>query len=329
MPTVLVSSKNEVSEGDSHVKLFKEHGFDVKLVNDYDFSMGLASDHDVIDILQGVSATIAKGTRFPSQILNNLPDLRVIARAGVGFDRVDLDSATANDVVVTITPNANHEAVAEHAMSFIFALSKLLYDQSIRLGEWNNYIRRPIRGSTLGVVGLGRIGKSLAVRANAMKMKIVATEQFPDNAFIEKYGIELVSLDDLLKVSDYVSLHCPLSDDTHGMINSDKLKLMKDDASLVNTARGGLVVESDLADALKSGEIASAGLDVFEQEPTSQNNPLYQIDNVILSPHIAGSDYTSTHDMSMEAANSIIKLYQGVWPEGSVVNTKVKDGWSW
>ena len=122
--------------------------------------------------------------------------------------------------------------------------------------------------SGLGIVGLGRIGKSLAVRAQAMKMDVIATESMPDEAFVEQHGIELLDLNELLRRADHVSLHCPLSDETRGLINSEALDLMRPDATLVNTARGGLVVEADLVDALKSGRIEGAGLDVFEQEPT-------------------------------------------------------------
>ena len=183
--------------------------------------------------------------------------------------------------------------------------------------------------SGLGIVGLGRIGKSLAVRAQAMKMDVIATESMPDEAFVEQHGIELLDLNELLRRADHVSLHCPLSDETRGLINSEALDLMRPDATLVNTARGGLVVEADLVDALKSGRIEGAGLDVFEQEPTDTDNSLYDLDNVILSPHIAGSDHLSREHMGTEAATCIISLSQGRWPDGAVVNGELKGRWRW
>ena len=267
----------------------------------------------------------------PAAVLDALPNLRVVARAGVGFDKVDVAAATANDVVVTITPNSNYEAVAEHALSLIFALAKTLVsgDKTVRAGKWSRMPRRPLRDSTLGIVGLGRIGKSLALRALAMKMHVVATEQLPDESFVEKHDIELVDLDNLLETADFVSLHCPLTDETRGMINSERLALMKPTAALVNTACGGLVVESDLADALESGGIASAGLDVFEQEPAARGNRLFELDNVIVSPHVAGLDDLSTKAMRTEAANCIISLSKSEWPDGAVVNDELIGRWRW
>ena len=181
----------------------------------------------------------------------------------------------------------------------------------------------------LGIVGLGRIGKSLATRALAMKMLVVAAELQPDPVFVEQNGIELVGLDALLERADYVSLHCPLSDETRGLVDGAKLALMKPTAYLVNTARGGLIVEADLAAALRSDVIAGAGLDVFEQEPPGKDNPLYELDNVILSPHVAGLDELAVEEMGNEAANNIINLSQGRWPEGAVVNDDFRGKWRW
>ena len=162
-----------------------------------------------------------------------------------------------------------------------------------------------------------------------MKMKIIAAEAMPDGAFVEEHGIELVNLAALFERSDYISLHCPLTDETHSMIDSQALSLMKPGVSIVNTARGGLIVEADLFHALKAGLISGAGLDVFEQEPTLEDNPLYELDNVVLSPHVAGSDYLSRQEMGIEAANCIIDLFNGRWPDGAVVNAELREKWCW
>ena len=331
MPTVLISQNRQDQDDGPHQSLFRENGFEVRTVVDFPFSRGLTSDEHVIEVLEGASAVIAGGTRYTANVLKNLPDLRVIARAGVGFDKVDIAAATANDVVVTITPNANYEAVAEHAMTLVMALAKSLLsgDKTLRGGEWANNPRMPLRGSTLGIVGLGRIGRSLAVRALGMQMHVVATELYPDEAFVKENGIELLDLDTLLRGADFISLHCPLTEDTGGMINSQKFALMKPGASLVNTARGGLIVEADLVDALRSGQIASAGIDVFEQEPAGPENPLYELDNVIVSPHVAGVDHLSVVAMKYDAADCIVSLYKGQWPDGSVINDELKGQWRW
>ena len=329
LPIVVVSG--ESTRPTSHVRMLEENGFEVRMVGDERFSGGLTGDGEVIEVLRGASAVIAHGERYSEVVLENLPDLRVVARNGVGFDKVDVAAATANDVVVTITPTANHQAVAEHALALIMGLAKFLVsaDKETRGGEWKRGQRKPLRGSTLGIAGLGRIGKSLAVRALGLKMQVIAAELYPDEAFVKQHGIELVDLDTLLQRADFVSIHMPLSDETSGIIDAGKLGLMKPTAYIVNTARGGLIVEADLDQALRSGQIAGAGIDVFEQEPTDPKNPLYELDNVIVSPHVAGIDDVSSREMGIEAAQSIIDLSQGRWPEGAVINDGLKGKWRW
>ena len=331
MPTVVINTKEPVQDAGRYGKLLKENGFEIQVAKDTRFAFGMTSDEELIDLLKGASAVVAGSTPYTAEVIQNLPNLRVIARTGVGFDKIDVAAATANRVVVTITPNSNYEAVAEHTMALIFAIAKSLVgvDKNVRLGLWPNSTKKPIRHSVLGIVGLGRIGKSLAVRAQAMKMQVIAVESMPDNAFVEKHGIEIVSLTTLFEESDYITLHCPLTDDTRGIVNSATLALMKPEVSIINTARGGLIVEADLIHALKSKRISSAALDVFEQEPTLPGNPLYELDNVILSPHVAGSDYMSRQAMGTEATNCIIDLAKGGWPEGSVVNPELKGKWHW
>ena len=311
--------------------MLEEAGFELRVVEDDRFSRGLTGDAHVVEVLSGASAVIAHGEVYSAAVLEGLPDLRVVARSGVGFDRVDIAASTSNDVVVTITPTANHESVAEHALALIMGLAKFLVreDRSTRGGEWKREQRRPLRGSTLGVVGLGRIGRSLAVRALGLKMQVIAAEVYPDKAFVKQHGIELVDLDALLERADFVSIHLPLSDETSGIIDGGKLSLMKPSAFIVNTARGELIVEAELVEALKSGKIAGAGIDVFEQEPSDSKNPLFELNNVIVSPHVAGIDDVSTEDMGTEAAQSIIDLSQGRWPEDCIVNTDLKGDWRW
>jgi phosphoglycerate dehydrogenase-like enzyme len=311
--------------------MLKRAGFEINLIENDRFPRGHASDEEEIELLQGASAVIAAGERYTRKVIESLPDLRSIARLGVGFDRVDVPAATANDVVLTITPNSNHEAVAEHAFALIMAVAKSIVskDKAMRAGEWPTRPLMPIRGATLGIVGLGRIGRDLAVRALAMKMNVLAAEPQPDMDFVHENGIQLLDLDALLKSSDYVSLNCALSEETRGLINRHKLALMKPTAALINTARGGLIVEADLIEALKSGQMGGAGLDVFELEPTDPDNQLYTMDNVVVSPHMAGNDVLSVEDMGNEAAQCVIDLFNGRWPDGAVVNNELKGRWSW
>jgi len=331
LPKVVINTKEAAEDAERFGGLLEQNGFQVQVVQDRRFAFGQTSAQELTDLLRGASAVVAGATPYAADVLQNLPDLRVIARTGVGFDKIDIAAATDNNVVVTITPNSNYEAVAEHAMMLIFAMAKSVVrvDKNTRLGLWPNSPNKPIRGSVLGIVGLGRIGKSLAVRAQAMKMEILAAEAMPDYAFIENHNIELVDMRMLFQRADYISLHCPLTDETRGLISKETLALMKTEASVINTARGGLVVETDLVNALKAGTIAGAGLDVFEREPTLPDDPFYGLDNVILSPHIAGSDHLSRQAMGIEAANCIIDLSKGRWPGSAVVNGELKEKWRW
>lgn len=328
---VAISHLYDRNDDVTFIRMLKEEGFEVTLISEERFCRGHASDEEAIELLSGVSAIIAAGDRYPSTVIESLPDLRLIARLGVGFDTVDVTSATANDVVLTITPKSNHEAVAEHAIALLMTLAKSIVsrDKAMRAGKWATQPLMSIRGATLGIVGLGRIGCSLATRALAMKMKILAVEPFPNMDFVRENEIQLLDLESLLMKADYVSLHCPLSNETSGLIDHTKLILMKPDSVLINTARGSLVVESDLIESLRSGQIGGAGLDVFECEPTNSSNPLYTMDNVVVSPHIAGNDTLSLDETRNEAAQYVIDLFNGRWPDGSVVNKELKGKWTW
>ena len=311
--------------------MLRDAGFQIRYVTDHSFALGLSSEQQTIDQLRGAAAVIAWGEQYTKRVLSALPELRVVARAGVGVDRVDIRAATECGIVVTITPTANFEAVAEHTLALLLAIAKSIIagDTSVRAGAWRRPALTPIRGTTLGIVGLGRIGRSLAVRALAMRMQVIATEKLPDREFADRHGIELVELDTLLARADYVSLHVPLTDETHGLIDRQRLGRMKPGSVLINTARGGLVVERDLFEALRSRQLRAAGLDVLEQEPAGAANPLFALENVVLSPHVAGDDSQAMENTATEAAECVIQLYQGQWPDAAVVNAELKRQWNW
>ena len=181
----------------------------------------------------------------------------------------------------------------------------------------------------VGIAGLGRIGKAVAVRGESFGMKLVAHEPLADHAFVAQLKITPLPFDQLLAESDYLTLHVPLSPDTRHLINRRALELMKPTAFLINTARGGLIREKDLADALKRKRIAGAALDVFEQEPPPADHPFFQLDNVVLTPHAAGVDLKSRDDMAMSAAQAIISLSRGEWPAEKIVNGEVRKIFRW
>ena len=195
-------------------------------------------------------------------------------------------------------------------------------------GTWRRRtIFIPLRGKTLGIVGLGRIGRSVAVRAAAFGMRIMAHEAFPDLEFAGQHAVEYVSLETLLRQSDFVSLHAPMMRDTKELINRDTLALMKRGSVLINTVRGGLVREADLVEALKSGHLAGAGLDVLAVEPPPADHPLLALDNVIVSPHVSALDSQAVEDMSLAAVRNILDILAGKWPTGSLVNPDVQAAW--
>jgi phosphoglycerate dehydrogenase-like enzyme len=288
------------------------------------------TEQELFDQLKGITATVAGSEPYTRRVLLAHPTLRAIARAGVGFDAVDLAAATERGIAVAITPGTNQDAVAEHTFTLILALAKHLIPQhhGTRAGLWPRQANLPLRGRTLGIAGLGRIGKAVALRGECFGMKLLAHEPYPDRVFVEKHGITLVTMERLFAESDFLTLHVPLTPESTHLINQRTLALMKPTSFLINTARGGLVSEKDLLEALKARRIAGAGLDVFEQEPPVPG-PLFEMDNVVLTPHAAGVDLRSRDDMALSAAQAIVKLSRGEWPADQVVNPEVKSRFRW
>jgi phosphoglycerate dehydrogenase-like enzyme len=289
------------------------------------------TEDELLHVLKGVTASVAGSEPYTRRVIEANPSLRVIARAGVGFDAVDVPAATARGIAVATTPGTNQDAVAEHTFLLILALAKRLLEQDhkIRAGEWPRQATLPLRGRTLGIAGLGRIGKSVAVRGAAFGMRLMAYEPYPDKAFVEQQRITLVPFEQLLAESDYLTLHMALSSDAKYLMNRRTLALMKPTAFLINTARGGLVSETDLVEALRTGRIAGAGIDVFEEEPPAKNHPYYSLNNIVLTAHTAGVDLQSRDDMALHAARAIAALSRGEWPEVQIVNPEVRAKFHW
>ena len=282
-------------------------------------------------MLPECEAIIAGGERISKELLESAPRLRAIARTGVGYDAVDIDAATARGVVVTITPGTNQESVAEQAFALLLAVARRIVenDRGIRAGGWGRTIVRPLREQTLGLAGLGRIGRAVVPRARAFGMRVLGFDVAGDPEADARLGVERRDFDDLLAESDVVSLHLPLTDRTRNLFDADRFARMKAGSILINTARGGLVDEAALAEALRSGHLAGAGLDVFQAEPTGAANPLLGLPNVVASPHIAGVDTLSVARMAEMAARCIVDLHRGRWPSDCVVNGGLIEGWSW
>lgn len=331
MPKVLICPEALRHAPGGHIDLLTDAGFEVLFPQNPEFGRGVCGEAEGIDELRAVDAVVAGAEHYTASTLDQLPQLRVIARNGVGYDRVDVAAATSKDIAVTITPTANHEAVAEHALALLLAVSKhiVVGDRATRAGQWPRDLIEPIRGKTIGLLGLGRIGRSMAMRAAALGMTVIAHDAFAAGAFAHEHRIEMVDFDTLLRRCDVLSIHCPINENTTGLINRDAFEKMKSTSILINTARGPIVNEADLIDALREGAIQGAGLDVFEVEPPAHDNPLFAMDNVVLTPHAAGADALAMRDMAIEAANCVVQLYRGHWPAEAVVNRELGERWKW
>ena len=286
------------------------------------------SEEELLSQLPGCLASLAGSEPYTRAVIAKAAPagLKVIARAGVGYDAVDLQAATDHGVAVCFAPGTNQEAVAEHAFALLLSLIRNVQrqDAAIRRGEWPRKAVGFARTTTLGIVGLGRIGKAMALRANVFGFTVLAAEIAPDLGFCEANRVALVPIEELLKKSDVVTLHVPKTQLTRNLIRRETLELMKPTAFVINTSRGGVVHEGDLYEALKAKRLAGAGLDVFEKEPPGAN-PLFTLDNVILTAHTAGVDRKSREDMARVPAQAIVKLLAGEWPEEWVVNPSVKE----
>ncbi|MCS6977112.1 MAG: phosphoglycerate dehydrogenase [Gemmatales bacterium] len=325
MPEVLIGPTTLTGKG-PYLDILREGGFTPVFT-------GLTqqlTEEELLHWLPGKVAVLAGSEPYTRRVLEACPQLRVIARVGVGYDAVDLEAASERGVVVTITPGANHDAVAEHVYALMLSLAKEVarQDRLLRSGVWSRRHTTPIRGGTLGIVGLGRIGKAVAQRASAFQLRVLAYEPFPDLDFVAQHRIELCSLEKLLAESDWVSLHLPLTSETRHLMNRETLRQMKPGAFLINTARGGLVCEADLVEALRSGRLGGAALDVFENEPCRES-PLFAFDNVVMTPHTAGVDERSVMDMAVLAARAVVLLSRGEWPAEWIVNPEARPRFRW
>ena len=277
------------------------------------------TEDDLISLIRGVDGIITGSHPYTRRVISAADKLKIISRTGAGFDTIDLEAATERGIIVTTTPDANSESVAELAMGLMLSVARCIPqgDRKIRRGDWSPHIGVELYQKTLGIVGLGKIGKRLAKRAHGFDMTILAYDLYQDEAFAAEYGVTYLPLDELLARADFVSIHSPLSPETSGLIGEPELKLMKPTAYLVNTARGPIVDEAGLIKALGAGWIAGAGLDVFSQEPPT-NNPLLSIENVVLGPHVAASTEEALYRMGRGAAENVVNVFEGKQPLGVV-----------
>lgn len=244
----------------------------------------------------------------------SLPRLKVISKYGIGLDKIDVEYATEKKIPVLFTPGVNHTTVAEHTFGLLLGITKTIVEtaSAARQGEWKRLTGHEIMGQTMGIIGLGRIGKEVATRAKAFGMPVIAFDPYWDEAFAEKHDIKRCdTMDDVLTQADVVSLHCFLSDETRGMINTDKIAEMKDGVIVLNCARGELVETADMVTALHSGKVGGYGADVLDEEPPQADHPLLSSPNCVITPHIGSRTYESVVRQAMRSTDNLINFLNG------------------
>ncbi|MEA3485642.1 MAG: phosphoglycerate dehydrogenase, partial [Candidatus Aerophobetes bacterium] len=284
-------------------KLKGEDGFEVR-------KMIRLDEGELSKLIPEYDALIIRsGTRVTPKVIDAAVNLKVIGRAGTGLDNVDIEAATKKGIIVMNTPEGNTVSAAEHTISMMLALSRNIpqANASIKKGEWNRgkFMGSEVYGKTLGIIGLGRIGREVATRAQGLKMKVIAYDPFISRERAEELGITLLELDQLLPRVDYLTLHVPFTSQTKNLIGEKEISLMKKGARIINCARGGIINEDALYQALKEGRLKGAALDVFEKGKPF-DSPLLELDSVILTPHLGASTDEAQKRVAVDIALQFI-----------------------
>jgi len=285
------------------------------------------TEEELLEEAKGVDALLTLLTdKINGDVIDAIgPQLKVVSNYAVGFDNINVKEVTDRGVVVTNTPsNEVNEAVAEHTWALILALARRVVeaDEATKRGAYKGwepdmFLGTGLLGKTLGIIGLGRIGSMVAKRSQGYEMKVYYNKRKPDKKAEEELGVEYANLDDLLKKSDIVTLHIPLTEETRHMINKETLSKMKKGSFLVNTARGAVIDEHDLVEALRDGHLAGAALDVYDNEPNIDPE-LIGMENVILTPHIASATTQARDKMGDQAVTALLDTFSGTMPENTV-----------
>jgi len=279
-----------------------------------DVRTGLSPDQ-LREAVSGYDALIVRSeTKITREIIAAADTLQVIGRAGIGVDNIDVGAATEKGVVVVNAPTGNIISAAEHTIALMLALARHIPEASasLRAGRWDrgSFLGMEVRGKTLGIIGLGQVGSEVARRARGLEMRIIAHDPFVPEERARVLGVEMVSMAELLKESDFVSVHTTLTEGTRKLIGEAELRAMKPTARIINTARGGIVDETALEVALREGRIAGAALDVFEQEPIS-SHPLFESERVVVTPHLGASTAEAQERVAVDVAEQIIAVLKG------------------
>ena len=276
----------------------------------------------ILQVARDADAVLTTYAKVPADLIAQMTRCRIIARFGIGVDNVDIPAATSKGIVVTKVPDYCLDEVSDHAMALLLALVRKIPSSSARThsGRWEMKAVVPIhrlRGTVLGLVAFGQIPQLVAPKAKAFGMRVVTYDPYVSDDVLQRAGVERVDFDELVKVSDYISIHTPLMPQTHHLFNADVFRRMKPGAYLVNTARGPIIDEAALAQALDQGQLAGAALDVMEKEPPGAS-PLFGRDNVIITPHTSFYSEESLVDLQTKAAEEVLRVLTGKAPRNPV-----------
>lgn len=286
------------------------------------------NEDDLLPIVRHADGLLVERAPITRKVIAAMERCRVIARYGVGYDCIDVPAATDAGICVCNVPDYCVPEVADHTMTLLLDLARSTFqlDSEVRRGIWDVYsggkTNRRIEGQTLGMIGSGRIGRAVAKRAIAFGLQVAVFDPYVDAQAISAFGARKVELEELLRIADFVTFHLPLTAETRHLMNADRIRLLKPTAYVVNTARGGLIDQKALAEALAEGRLAGAALDVLEKEPPEPSDPLLSLSNVILTPHAAFYSKGSSQDLHRMTAEEVARVLQGQRPR-SLVNPKV------
>ena len=298
------------------LELLQQKGFKV-ILNESGLPLHRECLETIADRLDGV---VAGTEKWDSRMIALARRLKVIARFGVGVDNIDLKAAKEHGIVVTNTKGLNTDAVSDMTVCFMICLLKkaVAADRLMHKGIWERQIGMNLCGKTVGIIGFGDIGRRVCKKLSGFDCKMIAYDKYPDEKIAGILNVTLTGFEEVLKNSDIISLHLPYLPETNHIIGAKEISLMKDGAYLVNTARGSLVDEKALYDALKAGKLAGAALDVFEEEPCGADHPLLGLDNVICTPHMAGASAETFSYGGMVTARAIIDVFEGRTPKNAL-----------
>lgn len=297
------------------------------------------TEPEIIEATADADAVYAPAEHFSRRVIEQMRRCHIISVAGIGYDHVDLDAATEHGICVSNTPEYCKEEVSEQAMALLLSCVRKIVISviGVRAGDWDSLVDSRLhaklvpmlrlREHILGIVGLGRIGRALVPKAKGFGMKIISYDPYLDPDVALKMNVKLVGFEHLLEESDFISLHVPLTSETSRMFGLEQFKRMKPSAFLINTSRGGVIDEKALYTALIQGYIAGAGLDVTDPEPPDLDNPLLQLENVIISPHLAYYSEQSMFEVLKQSEEEVFRVLGGEWPR-NLVNTEVKENYT-